>query len=502
MMFVNEIGLKLRLRAVSITVLRVAGLSGVGLLAAANVLAQNSTLPSNPSPNPSSLSSPYYGSVTLKPATDGVLKLSLDEAVQRGLGTNLGLKEAEMGEKNLNGEKNEALQYFLPTITVTGGTGYHEYNLVALGFGPSVIKEFSSLFPIGGATSLSLITKADVTQGQVNYDQTLFSGPVIDGYRAVRAAEKSAYYAKMSARGEVVQRVATAYLAIIADQADVANAKALLDADKVLADQAHEKHVAGTVANLDELRARVQYQQQEQTVIAAQNQLEKAEILLKREIGIAPGQKIELTDPNPYSELAARTIDDLKTEAYASRQDYQNLQWQQKEARMELGATKQERLPTLKFSGNYGVTDVSGAGAHGTMAATGTISFPIFREASLRGDSAAARAQLNQVREQLDELRGRIDEQVRSSVLDVNAAQQLVQVAQSNVELAKQSLSDETDRFKSGIDDTLPLVQAQATLQSAQSNLVQSLYQYNVAKLGLARSTGVLEQQYRIYLGK
>ena len=79
---------------------------------------------------------------------------------------------------------------------------------------------------------------------------------------------------------------------------------------------------------------------------------------------------------------------------------------------------------------------------------------------------------------------------------------QLVQVARSNVDLATQALSDETDRFNAGIDDTLPLVQAQATLQSAQSNLVESLYQFNLSKLALARSTGVLEQQYRVYLGR
>jgi outer membrane protein TolC len=45
-------------------------------------------------------------------------------------------------------------------------------------------------------------------------------------------------------------------------------------------------------------------------------------------------------------------------------------------------------------------------------------------------------------------------------------------------------------------------VTAQATLASAQSNLVESLYQYNVAKLALARSAGILEQQYRVYLGR
>lgn len=473
---------------------------GIAVLVAAAPLlrAQSTDLPSNPSPNPSSLSNPYYGSVTLHPATDGVLKLSLDDAVTRGFETNLGLKESEQSEKTFRAQVTEALQFFLPTISVAGATGYNEYNLAAFGFGPSVLSKFGSVLPPG----FSLITKADVTTGQIKYEQTLFSGTYIDGYKAVRAAEKSAYFSKMTARGEVVQQVATAYLAVIADQSEVENAKALMDADKVLFDQAQDKHEAGTVANLDELRARVQFQQQQQIVVSNENKLEKAQILLKREIGIAPGQKIELTDPAPYSELAAQTAEDLKTEAYANRQDYQNLQAQEKEGRMLVGASKAERLPTLTFKGNYGVTQVSGIGSHGTLSAIGTLKIPIFKEAGLRGDTEVAKTQLLGITQQLGDLRGRIDQQVRSALLDVQAAQQLVTVARSNVDLASQALSDETDRFNAGIDDTLPLVQAQATLQSAQSNLVESLYQYNLSKLALARSAGVIELQYKTYLGR
>ena len=476
------------------------GLGGVAPAA----LAQSADLPSAPAPNPSSLSNPYFGSVTAQPATDGILKLSLDDAVNRGLGTNLGLKENEASELKFKGEVTEAVQYFLPSITATGATGYDQFNLAAFGFTTGFLNKIaaSGIFPPGAFNGISFLTKADVTTGQINYEQTLFSGTYIDGYKAVRAAEKSAYFSKMSARGEVVQQVATAYLAAIAAQSEVDNAKALMDADKVLWDQARDKHEAGTVAYLDELRARVQYQQQQQIVLADENKWEKDEILLKREIGIAPGQKIELTDPNPYNDLALRTPEDLRTEAYANRQDYQNLQAQQREARMTVGASKAERLPTLSFKGNYGVTEVSGVGSHGTLSAIGTLKVPIFREASLRGDTEVAKAQLQGVTQQLGDLRGRIDQQVRSSLLDVQAAQELVQVARSNVDLASQALSDETDRFHAGIDDTLPLVQAQSTLQSAQSNLVESLYQYNVAKLVLARSTGLLEQQYKIYLGK
>ena len=473
-----------------------------GLAGTAGLRAQSSSLPSAPMPNPTSATNPYFGSVTLHPATDEVLKLSLDDAVSRGLQANLGLKEAELGEKTLNGEKLEALQYFLPTITVTGGTGVHEYNLAAFGFGPGLLGKFSGLFPNGLPTGLSFITKADVTSGQVNWDQLLFSGPIIDGYKAVRAAERSAYFGKMSARGEVVQQVATAYLAVIAAQSEVENAKSLLAADKVLLDQAHDKHEAGIVANLDELRARVQYQQQQQTVVFNENKREKAEILLLREIGLAPGQKILLTDPAPYSDLAKRTPEDLKTEAYANRQDFQNAQAQQREAETVLAARKKERLPTLSFSGNYGVTGVTGVGYHGTLSAIGTLSVPIFKEGTLRGDRDVAKSQLTGAELQVGELRSHIDEQVRSALMDVQANQQLVEVAHSNVDLATRALSDESDRFNAGIDDTLPLVRAQATLANAQTTLVESLYQYNLAKLRLARSAGVLEQQYRAYLGR
>ena len=79
-----------------------------------------------------------------------MLQLSLDDAVRRGLENNLGLKESESGEKVVQGEKNEALQEFLPTITVSGGTGVFQHDLAAQGFGPGVVKQFaSSLFPVG-----------------------------------------------------------------------------------------------------------------------------------------------------------------------------------------------------------------------------------------------------------------------------------------------------------------------------------------------------------------
>ena len=453
--------------------------------------------------NRTSASNPYYGSVTAQPVSEELLKLSLDEAVRLGLANNLGLKEAENGEKSIRGQKNEALQEFLPTITLTGGTGVFQHNLAALGFGPSTISKIGALFP-GGVPpgGISVITRNDLTQGQINFTQTLFSGPVIAGWKAAGAAERAAHFAKMSARGEVVQQVATAYLHAIAAASEVDNAKAQEATDELLFQQTHDAHVAGTVANLEELRARVQLQAQQQALISAQNTVEKDLILLKREIGVDPGQKILLTDPAPYSDLASQTPDEVRAVAYKNRQDYQNLQNQVVELRAVRSAYRSQRFPTLSFNGYWGVDTVNGAGTHGNFAAIGTLSVPIFREAKLRGDEDSAAAQFAAVTAQLADLRNHIDEQVRDALLDVDAASKLVEVARSNVELATRALSDETERVNAGVDDNLPLVTAQATLASAQSDMVESLFQYNLSKLALARAAGIIEQQYRVYLGR
>jgi outer membrane protein TolC len=475
-------------------VLRAAAVVCAAMLCAGTLSAQGQ--------NPSSANNPYFGSITAHPATDDILKLSLDDAVRRGLDTNLGLKQAEYSEKAIEGQKQQALQEFLPTITLVGDTGFYQHNLAALGFGPGFIDKISSMFPGGLPPGFSFITQDTLTTGRFELKQTLFSGPVIAGWRAAGAATRAAHFAKMSARGEVVQQVASAYLHAIAAASEVDNTRALVQEAQVLLDQAHAAHAAGTASNLDELRARVQLQAQQQSLINAQNNLDKELILLKREIGLDPGQKISLTDRAPYSDLATETPEEVRAVAYQNRQDYQNLQNQVVEYKAIYNAYRSQRLPTLSFSGNYGVSSVTGVGTHGTFIAQGTLSVPIFKEASLRGNEQASRSELDSVTAQLDSLRGQIDQQVRSALLDVGATAKLVEVSRSNVELATRALSDETDRVNAGVDDNLPLVTAQATLANAQTVLVESLYQYNVSKLALARAAGILEQQYRVYLGR
>lgn len=452
---------------------------------------------SNPN---NSAANPYFGSVQAVAATPGVKQLSLDEAVRLGIENNLALTLARQDQQTAQAQTAQTLNLLLPNIYVEGSTGLHQFNLQAQGFRAGLLSSFSALIPPSQTASFPFIVKTDLTQGQAKLSQTLFNWAGWDLYRAMKSGAKSAYYNAQSSRGLVVLNVGTIYLQALADESQLDYAKSLLKTDETLLYQAVEEHKAGTAANLDELRARVQYQTQQQAVINAENTLAKDEITLKREIGMPPEQQIQLTDTAPFADLAAMTIHDAKNEAYGSRQDYQSLLQQIRLAELERKAATHERFPTLNFNGNYGVTGITGGPFHGTFVATGSLEIPIFQEGKLRGDRDVAEAQLDNIRAQLADLKNKIDQQLRDSLLDLQTAADLVRVARSNVDLSTTALQQTSDRFQAGVDDNLPVVQAQSTLAQAQSQYVNSVRQYNQAKLGFARNLGIVDTQYKTYL--
>lgn len=445
-----------------------------------------------------SAQNPYAGSVQAVAVTPGVRQLSLDDAIQFGIQHNLALTLARLNQQTAHAQKLQLENYLLPNASLHGEVGLHQYNLAAQGFRPSLATQFG-LSP-SEATRLNLLTKVNDRIGQINFSQALFTWSGWDAWRAGKANERAAYYSAQSSRGLVVLYVGTSYLKAIAESAQVDYAQSLLKTDQTLLDQAHQEHLAGTVANLDELRARVQYQTQEQAVIIAQNNLERAKIALNRQIGLAPEQQIQLTDAAPYSDLAAMTIEQARQQAYNNRQDYQGLKQQVLSATLEQRAIRHERYPSLTFTGNYGVTGVAGLVYHDTFTAAGTLNIPIFHEAKFRGDDDVAQAQLQELRSQMNDLTSKIDQELRDSMLDLQSAQQLVQVARSNVDLATTALDQSTQRFKAGVDDNLPVAEAQSTLAQAQAQYVNSVYQYNQAKLGLARNLGIIDTQYKNYI--
>jgi outer membrane protein TolC len=450
-------------------------------------------LPQAPVPNVVKLP----GGVVVEKATPGALPLGLDDAIARGLKRNLQMELVVQNERLVHGELLTVENNLLPSLTASAHSEAQEINLAALGFKAQSLAAFG-LSP----GSFNSIVKVNTTEAQISADQQLFNVPAYYLYRAAQKASAVANLSTLNLRGGVTLGVGTQYLLALADAAQIENAQALEKADEVVLQQATDSHDAGVGTHLDVLRAQVQLQTQQQALISAENTFAKDKIGLNRMIGLPADQEITLTDTAPYAEYAELSLDDAMKLAFVRRKDLLSLQQQVEVAVKTRKAVKAERLPTLAFNGFYGVLGETTGLYHGVFAATGKVSVPVFQEGQLRGEREVADAQLIALRQQIESLRVSIEAEIRSSMLDVESSNELVKVARSNVDLATEELQQATDRFTAGVDDNLPVVQAQAVLAQAQSQLINTLYQYNQSKLQLARNTGVVESQYKSYLGR
>lgn len=455
---------------------------------------RSAELPQAPVPN---IMPKLPGGVLIERATPGPMPLSLDDAIDRGLKRNLQMELVVQNEHMVHGELLSAENNLLPSLTASARSEAQEIDLAALGFKSSELEEFG-LSP----ATFSTIVKVNTTEAQISADQQLFNVPAYYLYRAAQKASTVANLATLNLRGGVTLAVGTQYLLALADAAQIENARALEKSDEVALQQATDSHNAGVGTRLDALRAQVQLQTQQQAVISAENTFAKDKIALNRMIGLPADQEITLTDTAPYAEYAELSLDDAMKLAFLRRKDLLSLQAQMEVAAKTQKAVRAERLPTLAFNGYYGVLGETSGLYHGVFAATGKVSVPVFQEGQLRGEREVADAQLIALRQQIESLRVSIEAEIRASMLDVESSNELVKVARSNVDLATEELQQATDRFTAGVDDNLPVVQAQAVLAAAQSQLVNTLYQYNQSKLDLARNTGVVESQYKTYLGR
>lgn len=482
------------------TWMAVALLAGTAAMASAQTTSSSELVNAPGYPLETSTQNPYLGSVQAKPNSHQVMHVTLNDAILMGIENNLGLKLSHANEKTIRAERLQIINYLSPNISLHAETGVHEYDLAAQGFHESSLAGFQKLAPPGTTFNLPTVTRADVTNAQFNLSQELFSWAGWDALFAVHDVVKAAMSQNASSAGTVIGEVGNLYLEALAAGTKVDMAKSLLRSDQTALAQARDQHAAGTVAHIAVLRAQVAYQSQQHAVLQAENDFEKAKIALNRAIGLAPEQKIELTQAAPYSDLKVTSIAAAEQEAYAHRHDYRTLRSEVRAAKMEERAEAGLRYPSLVFHGNWGVTGISGGLFHDTWMAEGTLELPIFDEAKFRGDHDVAQAQVHQLQSEFADLKQKIDEELRDSMLDVKTATELLKVAKSNLELANEELTETNERFAAGVDTNLPVVEAQATVAEAQARYVQTRLQYNEAKLELAKNLGIIDVAFHSVL--
>jgi outer membrane protein TolC len=424
---------------------------------------------------------PFLGGVSAEQATDATLDLSLNDALQRGLKYNMGLLLSEQASRSARAQQLFALSTLMPNVNASVREQAQQLNLAVFGLSlpgiPAIVGPFS-LFD----------TRGSVTQSVVNLSS-------IQNYRASKEASRAAQFSYADAQEMVVQVVTTLYLLTISGRARVNTAEAQLATAKAVYDQTVHLKQAGMAASIDVLRAQVQMQSLQQRFLASKNDLQKQKLSLARAIGLPEGQQFSLKDDIPYTAAPIPTLDEARRTALEKRADYQQVLSQLKASVLVRKAANAEYLPSIRVDSDYGVLGRTPGNSHGTFTTAATLLIPVFQGGRVKAAELHADAELRRMQVQADDLRGRISQELRNSLDDLETAAQQVEVARSSVTLASEQLTQARDRFRSGVANTIEVVQAQESVANTNESLIATVYAYNVAKTSLARAMGIAEAE-------
>jgi outer membrane protein TolC len=457
---------------------------GIGALLSLPLAAQNAYIPSGGIHFSSD--DQFHGSVSAGSASATPLQLSLQDAIDRGLKSNLGLLVRGSDTSAARADRLRVLSSLLPSVTASATEIETQINLAVYGF------HFSGVPSIVGPFSY---TDAHATAAAT------FSWTALKNLRSAAENARASELSVEDGRDLVVQAVASGYFAILAATENVTSLTTQVETAEALYNAARDRHQAGVTPAIDELRAEVEMKTQQQRLLAQKNQLARNKLVLARVIGLASGQAYDLTTPAPYRALDTSKADDLLRQAYATRADYKSGEAQLRAAEVARQAAGNQRYPTFSANGEYGVIGPTLAQSHGVFTATGTVRVNLFDGGRIRSDESSADTEIVTRRNELADLRSKIDFEVRTALLDLSTAADQVALARSSLDLAGLTLQQARDRFASGVADNIEVVQAQEALAGANQDLVGSLYAHNLGKVSLARAVGGAETALKQFLG-
>ncbi len=425
------------------------------------------------------------------------LALDLKGAVTLALEKSPLLSEARAGVKISRSDYRSSLSAILPNVSGDVSQARKVINLQTTGI-PSVFPGNS--FPnVPDFASIEKVGPFNVFDARANIDQIFLD---FEAIYDIRASKQGIIASKHTFDniGQLVQtNTVEAYIDGLRLDAEVRKSQSDVKTSKALFDQAEDLLKGGMATELDVKRARVQLLNDQQALLESENNFQIALLFLAKTIGISPSTPLTLEDSLKFEHEVQKPLEDLIVLAFEKRPDLLSLKASEKRFTLLTKSAQAEPFPKLGLHADYGASGLTiSDSVIPTWSILGFMRIPIFTGGRTLANIGRARAQLSQIQSQITDLSHQIEFDVRSAVLRLNSSAKQVEVARAGVDLANSSLSLSRDRFEAGYTDNLEVVVAQNDLARARENLIRALFDYNQARVSLAKAIGDITLVYEL----
>lgn len=414
--------------------------------------------------------------------TNGTVDLNLPKTVQMALDYNRDIKNSQYALKKAEYAINQAQAGKKPTV---------DYNFGAQRSRDTDAATYSRAASLmGGANSVS-----NAFSNGISVNIPLYTGGLVEGQIDV------AKLGKTNAQEEILRvEQATKYSAIegyyglLAYQELQGVYHEAVDNLQGHLDNVQAQYNVGTKAKVDVLSSDVSLANAKTTAITADNNVAVAESNLNNILGLPLETKLNLADHQLPFDTYNISLQEATDYAMKYRPEVLQAAIAVQEAERNIDIADAGNKPTVAITGGNDWADNTFPGIDANkrswkVAAGVTYNFY---------DGGATKAKVNQAKQDLlvareteQKTREAVQLEVKQAYLNIRSAAQKVEETQTVVDQARENYRIQNIRYQAGVGINLDVLDAQLSLNEAQVNHIQALYDYNVGIAKLEQVMGV-----------
>ena len=414
--------------------------------------------------------------------TNGTVDLNLPKTVQMALDYNRDIKNSQYALKKAEYAINQAQAGKKPTV---------DYNFGAQRSRATDAATYSRAASLmGGANSVS-----NAFSNGISVNIPLYTGGLVEGQIDV------AKLGKTNAQEEILRvEQATKYSAIegyyglLAYQELQGVYHEAVDNLQGHLDNVQAQYNVGTKAKVDVLSSDVSLANAKTTAITADNNVAVAESNLNNILGLPLETKLNLADHQLPFDTYNISLQEATDYAMKYRPEVLQAAIAVQEAERNIDIADAGNKPTVAITGGNDWADNTFPGIDANkrswkVAAGVTYNFY---------DGGATKAKCNQAKQDLlvareteQKTREAVQLEVKQAYLNIRSAAQKVEETQTVVDQARENYRIQNIRYQAGVGINLDVLDAQLSLNEAQVNHIQALYDYNVGIAKLEQVMGV-----------
>ena len=414
--------------------------------------------------------------------TNGTVDLNLPKTVQMALVYNRDIKNSQYALKKAEYAINQAQAGKKPTV---------DYNFGAQRSRATDAATYSRAASLmGSANSIS-----NAFSNGISVNIPLYTGGLVEGKIDV------AKLGKTNAQEEILRvEQATKYSAIegyyglLAYQELQGVYHEAVDNLQGHLDNVQAQYNVGTKAKVDVLSSDVSLANAKTTAITADNNVAIAESNLNNILGLPLETKLNLADHQLPFDTYNISLQEAMDYAMKYRPEVLQAAIAVQEAERSIDIADAGNKPTVAITGGNDWADNTFPGIDANkrswkVAAGVTYNFY---------DGGATKAKVNQAKQDLlvareteQKTRESVQLQVKQAYLNIRSAAQKVEETQTVVDQARENYRIQNIRYQAGVGINLDVLDAQLSLNQAQVNHIQALYDYNVGIAKLEQVMGV-----------